>query len=97
MTIQYLTDKKGRKKAIQIPIKEWNALKKRYKIEDDYLEPTKEEIKQNILQGLKEAKMHERGEIHLPTAYEALANIKAELAEEGILWKSIFQYSFRKT
>jgi hypothetical protein len=47
MHLQYLTDEKGYKKSVIIPIDEWNKLRSKYKIEE---EPTisSEEILENL-------------------------------------------------
>jgi hypothetical protein len=35
MHLQYLTDEKGYKKSVVIPIAEWNELRSKYKIEEE--------------------------------------------------------------
>jgi PHD/YefM family antitoxin component YafN of YafNO toxin-antitoxin module len=35
MQVQYVLDNKGRKNAVMISLREWNALKKKYAIQED--------------------------------------------------------------
>lgn len=66
MNLQYIANRNGNTTSVVIPIHDWEALKKKYKgIEDEleYEEPTKEEIKENIRQGLKEVKLIEQGKM----------------------------------
>ena len=51
MHLQYLTDEKGRKKSVVIPISEWNELRSKYKIEEEP-EITSNEILENLKQDL---------------------------------------------
>ena len=47
MHLQYLTDERGRKKSVVIPISEWNELRTKYKIKEE-LETSSEEILDNL-------------------------------------------------
>jgi hypothetical protein len=75
MNVQYISDQEGNTVSVVIPIQEWKALKQKYKgIEEelDYPEPSKEEIKENIRQGLKELKLIEEGKLKTRPAKEFL-------------------------
>jgi hypothetical protein len=47
MHLQYLTDEKGCKKSVVIPIAEWNELRSKYKIEEEPV-TSSEEILENL-------------------------------------------------
>lgn len=66
MNIQYLINNNGKTTAVMLPIKEWRAIQKQLNNaldEEEYKEPTKEEILENIRQGLKEVKLIEEGKL----------------------------------
>ncbi|MCH8317074.1 MAG: hypothetical protein IIA88_01030 [Bacteroidetes bacterium] len=66
MNIQYLINNKGKTTAVMLPIKEWKAIQKQLNNaldEEEYKEPTKEEILENIRQGLKEVQLIEQGKL----------------------------------
>lgn len=67
MNIQYLINNKGKTIAVMLPIKEWQTIQKQLNNaldeEEEYKEPTKEEILENIRQGLKEVKLIEEGKL----------------------------------
>jgi hypothetical protein len=66
MSLQYISDKNGNTISVVIPIHDWEILKKKYQdieAELDYTEPSKEEIKKNIKQGLKEVRLIEQGKM----------------------------------
>jgi len=67
MSIQYLINNKGKTTAVMLPIKEWQTIQKQLNNaldeEEEYKEPTKEEILENIRQGLKEVKLIEEGKL----------------------------------
>ncbi|MCD4698072.1 MAG: hypothetical protein K8S16_17745 [Bacteroidales bacterium] len=75
MNLQYISDRNGNTISVVIPIRDWEALKQKYTaIMDtlDYTEPSKEEIKENILQGLKELRLIEQGKLKTRPAKEFL-------------------------
>ncbi|WP_128547998.1 hypothetical protein [Larkinella soli] len=76
MRIQYLTDNQGKKTGVFIPIKDWEALKKQYHLsetpEEEYREPTKEEILQGLKSAMEEVKLHQEGKIKLKSARDFL-------------------------
>ena len=65
MNLQYLSDNSGKPAGVFIPIKDWEKLKKQFKWieQDEYKEPTKKEILDNIRQGLKEVQLIEQGKM----------------------------------
>ncbi len=77
MTMQYTYNDKGKPIGVFIPISEWKKLKKKYKeleAEEEVEEapPTKEEILNDIKEGLKQVKLHQQGKIKLKTAQQFL-------------------------
>ncbi|MFN8348540.1 MAG: hypothetical protein U0X91_26290 [Spirosomataceae bacterium] len=80
-SIQYITDKKGRKKAAIIPIKEWEKYKKALNLqeeEDDKPVFTKAEVLANLKEAVEEVKLYREGKIQLQTAEEFLEELKQE-------------------
>ena len=74
MKLQYISDNKGKKTGVFIPIADWNILK-------DYLsgvvgvdieEPTKADILKGFSDALIEVKLHREGKIKLKSARELL-------------------------
>jgi hypothetical protein len=66
MKIQYISDQNGNTISVVIPIHDWENIKKKYEgieAELEFPEPTKEEIKKNIKQGLKEVQLIEQGKM----------------------------------
>ncbi len=75
MHLQYITDEKGRKTAVVIPISDWDKLKERYHFEE---EPAKEQILQELkadYMALKKGKL----ETH------PISELMDELKKEGYL------------
>ena len=82
-SLQYITDKRGRKKAVIIPIKEWEKYQKALDLleEKQELEApifTKDEIITNITEAVEEVKLYRQGKIELQTAEDFLAELKQE-------------------
>ncbi|MBB3836630.1 lipoate synthase [Runella defluvii] len=82
-SLQYITDKRGRKKAVIIPIKEWEKYQKALDLleEKQELEApifTKDEIITNIKEAVEEVKLYRQGKIELQTAEDFLAELKQE-------------------
>ncbi|WP_428665532.1 hypothetical protein [Runella sp.] len=77
---QYITDKKGRKKAVIIPIKEWEMYKKALNLEEEEDKPvfTKAEILANLKEAVEEVKLYRQGKIQFQTAEEFLEELKQE-------------------
>jgi len=75
MTLHYTYDNKGRTVGVCIPISEWKKITKKYKsldIAEDDLPPTKEEVLENIKEGMQQVKRHSQGKIKLKTAKQLL-------------------------
>lgn len=82
-SLQYITDKRGRKKAVIIPIKEWEKYQKALDLlqEKQELEApifTKDEIITNLKEAVEEVKLYRQGKIELQTAEDFLAELKQE-------------------
>jgi hypothetical protein len=82
MTIQYLHDSKGKPTGVYIPIRDWDKLKKNYHLpdlkpepEEEYIEPTKEEIIQGLKHAIEEVKLHREGKIKLQSARDFLKEL----------------------
>jgi len=65
MNLQYISDSKGKTTGIFIPIKDWEVLKKRHDglEEEEYIEPTKQEILDGIKQAVKEVNLIKKGKL----------------------------------
>ena len=66
MNLQYISDNTGKPTGIFIPLKDWWDLTQKYEGLDnevDYSEPTKEEVLENIKQGLQEVQLIEQGKM----------------------------------
>ncbi|MFH1321959.1 MAG: hypothetical protein ABII90_15070 [Bacteroidota bacterium] len=64
MNLQYISDSKGKTTGIFIPIKDWEMLKKNHKgLEEEYAEPTKQEISDGIKQAVKEVNLIKKGKL----------------------------------
>lgn len=74
MNVQYLTDSRGQRTGVFIPIKDWEEMKKNYHLPeaDDDHEPTKEEILQGIKEAVEEVKLHRQGKVKLQSARDFL-------------------------
>ena len=69
MNVQYLSDRKGRRTGVYIPIKEWEKMKKRYDlpIEEDEPALTKEQLIADVKEALEEIKLYKQGKVQLQT------------------------------
>ena len=67
ISVQYIRDEKGKEKYVQIPVKDWKNLKKRYSDLEaqEYSEPTKLEILDGIKEALEEVKLAQKGKLKL--------------------------------
>ncbi len=76
MSLQYTYDNKGRALGVFIPISEWKKIAKKYKDLESPAEtdapPTKQEILNSIKEGIRHAKLHQKGKIKLKTAQQLL-------------------------
>lgn len=61
MTVQYLTDQKGKKTGVLLSIKDWEKIQKRLNTEKFY---------EDFKESLKEVKLHKEGKIKLKDASE---------------------------
>lgn len=82
-SFQYITDKKGRKSAIILPLKQWKKLQKKFNIpdlEEEEEKPvfTKAEVLANLKEAVEEVKLYRQGKIQLQTAEEFLEELKQE-------------------
>jgi hypothetical protein len=81
-SFQYITDKKGRKKAVIIPIKEWEMYKKALNLEEEGEKNipvfTKAEVLTNLKEAVEEVKLYRQGKIQLQTAEDFLEELKQE-------------------
>jgi len=77
MNLQYISNSKGKKTGVFIPIDDWEKIKDHLvNLEGfDYNEPTKAEILEGIKDALKEVKLHQQGKIKLKSARELLHEI----------------------
>lgn len=78
MGLQYISDQNGNPVSVIIPIDDWELIKQKYQdIKDElhYSESSKEEIKNNIRQGLKELKLIEEGKLKTRPAKEFLNDL----------------------
>lgn len=66
-TVQYVRDAKGKKTAVQIPIKEWEALQKKLKHDKQY-----NELKASLTQAFKEVELIQAGKLPEKTIEELL-------------------------
>lgn len=74
MNLQYISDNKGKKTGVFIPIDDWKILEKHLSevVELDYQEPTKAEILEGLKSAFNEVKLHREGKIKLKLARELL-------------------------
>lgn len=75
MHLQYISNQKGKRTAVVIPIKEWEKMKRQYNLpqdEDDEEPLTKEKLVENIREALEEVKLAKEGKIKLKSARELL-------------------------
>jgi hypothetical protein len=74
MKLQYVSDNKGNKTGVFIPIDDWNILKTHLSdiVGMDVEEPTKAEILKGFTDALIEVKLHNEGKIKLKPARELL-------------------------
>jgi len=66
MHVQYVTDEKGKKTAVQIKLKEWQALQKSIK---------KLELLDDLKEAFAEMELHKRGKIKTPTTKQLLSQL----------------------
>jgi len=74
MNLQYVSDNKGKKTGVFIPIDDWEILLRHLNGLDDieYNEPTKAEILEGLQDAFNEVKLHREGKIKLNPARELL-------------------------
>jgi hypothetical protein len=66
MHVQYVTDEKGKKTAVQLSLKQWNDLQKSVK---------KLEVFEDLKQAFKEMDAHSKGKLKTPTTKQLLAQL----------------------
>ena len=67
MHVQYVSNEKGQKTAVQIPLKQWESIKKEIK---------KLEVFEDLKNALNEMKQYKEGEITTPTIEALLSELK---------------------
>ena len=75
MNVQYISDHKGRRTGVFIPIKEWEKIAKRYDLpteEDDEPKLTKEQLIVDVKEALEEVKLYKQGKIQLQSVRDFL-------------------------
>jgi hypothetical protein len=74
MKLQYISDNKGKKTGVFIPIDDWKLIQQHLSgvVELDYQEPTKTKILEGLKNALNEVKLHQEGKIKLKPARELL-------------------------
>lgn len=80
MNVQYISDHKGRRTGVFIPIKEWDKLKEHFHLPqgesdaggDDELPLTKEQLLADVKGALEEVKLYKQGKIQLQSARDFL-------------------------
>lgn len=74
MNLQYISDNKGKKTGVFIPIDDWKIIQKYLfgVVELDYKEPTKAEVLEGLKNAFNEVKLHREGKIKLKSARELL-------------------------
>jgi hypothetical protein len=74
MNLQYISDNKGKKTGVFIPIEDWKIIKKHLSgmCDLEYEEPTKAEILEGLKNAFDEVKLHMQGKIKLKPARELL-------------------------
>jgi len=66
-SVQYVTDQKGKKTAVQIPIKEWEAFQKKLRHDKQYAE-----MKESLKEAFEEVKLMQEGKLPKKTIDEFL-------------------------
>lgn len=74
MSVQVIHDSKGKATGVYIPMKEWEALKKRFEELQalETSEPSKEQILTELTQAIKELALIEKGKLKARPAKELL-------------------------
>lgn len=74
MNLQYISDNKGKKTGVFIPIEDWEIIQKHIEGLEGlgYSEPTQAEILEGFKSALNEMKLHQEGKIKLKSARDLL-------------------------
>ncbi|GAB2570271.1 hypothetical protein [Spirosoma areae] len=79
MNVQYISNRKGKRTAVVLPIKEWNKIKAQLDLPDDREERdedglplTKAALLADVKEALEEVKLYKQGKIKLESARELL-------------------------
>jgi hypothetical protein len=74
MNLQYISDNKGKKAGVFIPIEDWKILQKHLAglVDLEYNEPDKAEILDGLRNAVDEVKLHREGKVKLKPARELL-------------------------
>lgn len=73
MCLQYISDSKGHKTGVIIPIQDWEALKYKYKgLEEDINEQSKEDILQGLKHAVEEMNLVKAGKLKARSAKDLI-------------------------
>lgn len=73
MNLQIVNDNMGSPQGVFIPIREWEALKLKYKIEDIFIEKTEDsDLMENLKKSLTEMTLIENGKLEKKSAFDLL-------------------------
>lgn len=77
MNVQYISNQKGQRTAVIVPIQEWNKIKKQLDLpanttKEDNTAISKDELLADIKEALREVKLSKEGKIKLKSAWDLL-------------------------
>ena len=87
MNVQYISNQKGKRTAVVLPIKEWNKIKKQLDLpennereerDEDGLALNKAAIIADVKEALEEVKLYKQGKIELQSARDFLKELDSE-------------------
>lgn len=77
MNVQYISNQKGQRTAVIVPIQEWNKIKKQLDLpanttKEDNTAISKDELLADIKEALQEVKLSKEGKIKLKSTWDLL-------------------------
>ncbi|WP_245565393.1 hypothetical protein [Spirosoma spitsbergense] len=85
MNVQYISNQKGERTAVVVPINEWNKIKERLDLPDDGedrdedgLPLTKAALLADVKEALEEVKLYKQGKIKMQSARDFLKELESE-------------------
>ena len=77
MNVQYISNQKGQRTAVIVPIQEWNKIKKQLDLpanttKEDNTAISKDELLADIKEALREVKLSKEGKIKLKSTWDLL-------------------------